>query len=342
MNSGELAGAVFDQGAASFVESLDMEQLRNNPASTLTADISGSDTVLTVADASTFALVAPFTIRIESELLRVTGVSGSDFTVTRGTEGTAATGHLSGVAVIGVVTAGVLDILRAEMYQVGPMANRPSLAREGTVYAANDANYRWRYRSGGWDIIYPTYSPHEQQVDISSWPVMNSGLVTCTYDKGINTLTMGPKGSAGRVYDGFIKSIPSAPFYAAICIGYVNARFGNHSPGIAFFDSGVGNFTSLCTGQNTGGPGVIYSANFTSDTTTRISTPSNSFTSRYHRLRDDGTFWYYESGVDGATWTTYYRENRNTNLTATHIAIVVAVDNAAGTRMSNIIRYWEG
>lgn len=85
-----------------------MEQVANNAASTLGSSISSGDTTLTVADASTFPTSGNFRILIDSELILVTAVSGTTFTITRGIEGTTAASHTSGAAVTHILTAGSL------------------------------------------------------------------------------------------------------------------------------------------------------------------------------------------------------------------------------------------
>src|SRR5271165_616579 len=78
----------------------------NAAINTLSASISStSATTLTVTNASSFPAVGNFRILIDQELLLVTGVSGTTFTVTRGVEGTTAATHSSGATVVQIVTA---------------------------------------------------------------------------------------------------------------------------------------------------------------------------------------------------------------------------------------------
>ena len=72
------------------------EQFSNNPQSTLNGSIGSGDTTLVVNSASGFPSVPQFRLQIESELLLVTGVSGTTFTVTRGVESTTAAGSEAG------------------------------------------------------------------------------------------------------------------------------------------------------------------------------------------------------------------------------------------------------
>lgn len=70
-----------------------VEQFANNAQSTLSAAITSGATALTVASAGAFPSVPQFRIIVEDEIMLVTGVSGTTFTVTRGVEGTAAAAH---------------------------------------------------------------------------------------------------------------------------------------------------------------------------------------------------------------------------------------------------------
>ena len=85
-----------------------MEQFSNNAQTTLSGGIDNVVTSLTVASASGFPTSGNFRIIIDGEILLVTAVSGTTFTVTRGAEGTAATSHGSGSSVTHVITAASL------------------------------------------------------------------------------------------------------------------------------------------------------------------------------------------------------------------------------------------
>lgn len=88
------------------------EQLRDFPAATtLAGDITSGAGSLSVTDATNFPTEGNFDIRIDRELLTVTAVSGSTFTVTRaaGTPATDAAAHSSGATVRLVLTKRQLE-----------------------------------------------------------------------------------------------------------------------------------------------------------------------------------------------------------------------------------------
>jgi hypothetical protein len=89
------------------------EQFANNAQTTLNGGITAAATSLIVADPSNFPATPQFRILIDSELMLVTSVAGSTFTVTRGLENTAAAAHSNGATVTQVLTAGVMGAIVA-------------------------------------------------------------------------------------------------------------------------------------------------------------------------------------------------------------------------------------
>jgi hypothetical protein len=87
------------------------EKFANKPITTLNGGISASDLSLVVASASSFPGTPQFRILVENEIMLVTGVSGTTFTIQRGAEGTTAAIHANGVLVVHVLTAAALDLL---------------------------------------------------------------------------------------------------------------------------------------------------------------------------------------------------------------------------------------
>lgn len=85
------------------------EQLSNGAFSILAAAMDGSQTTLTVASAALFPSDGNFRVLVDSEIMLVTAVSGTTFTVVRGVEGTSAAAHVSEVAVLQILTAGSLE-----------------------------------------------------------------------------------------------------------------------------------------------------------------------------------------------------------------------------------------
>src|SRR5436305_15125369 len=110
-----------------------IENFGNNCQSTLSAGINSSVTSLTVADASTFPSVGNFRVVVDSEIMLVTAVSGTTFTVTRGQELTTAASHSSGASITAVLTAGAIQQFRADNLMKGTYASLPSAAKAGRL-----------------------------------------------------------------------------------------------------------------------------------------------------------------------------------------------------------------
>lgn len=85
------------------------EQLANLAVTTLNGAINNSTTSVVVTSATNFSAAGKFRIVVDSEIMLVTGVSGTTFTVTRGAEGTSAAAHSSGAALAQVFTAGAIS-----------------------------------------------------------------------------------------------------------------------------------------------------------------------------------------------------------------------------------------
>ena len=91
-----------------------MEQFANNPSTTLGAAITSTTaTSITVASATGFPSSGNFRILIDTEIMEVTAVGGTTWTVSRADGGSTAATHLNAAAVTGILTAEALNNLVA-------------------------------------------------------------------------------------------------------------------------------------------------------------------------------------------------------------------------------------
>lgn len=111
---------------------MSFELVYNGVVTTLNGAVSSSATVITLTSITGFPVVPRFRLRVDDELMLVTGISGSNFTVQRGVEGTTAVSHSDKATVYGVVTAGALRQMRND-----PVADNNAL-----VYKSADADVR--------------------------------------------------------------------------------------------------------------------------------------------------------------------------------------------------------
>lgn len=86
----------------------------NDPGTVLAAGCSNNATTISVASSSGYPGTGNFRIKIDHEIMLVTAVAGTSWTVTRGVETTTATTHLSGAAVNHILTAGSYKQLLAD------------------------------------------------------------------------------------------------------------------------------------------------------------------------------------------------------------------------------------
>jgi hypothetical protein len=113
-------------------------QGKDQAASTLNGAVSGSATTWTVTSAASFPTEGDFYIRCESEIVKVTAVSGNDFTVVRGQSGTANVSHNNGRDVVSIVTK---EDIEARMNEAGMTVGMPFgkiTAANGNVLTASD------------------------------------------------------------------------------------------------------------------------------------------------------------------------------------------------------------
>lgn len=123
-------------------------QFSNNAQSTLAAAVSAGETSLTIASPAPFPTNGDFTILIDSEIMLVTGVVGSVFTVARAQEGTSAAAHASGATVQLVVTAAFLNALSTGVAG----SSFPASPNDGARFFRTDRGieYFWSSSVGRW------------------------------------------------------------------------------------------------------------------------------------------------------------------------------------------------
>lgn len=324
-----------------------MEQLANNPVTTLSGSINSSVTSLTVASGSAFPTTGDFTVKIGTELIRVTGVSGTTWTVARGQEGTTAASHSASDTVTQVVTANVVSRLLTEMFQTGLATSRPATAREGTEYHATDANLGWRYNgSTGWDLIRPLYVPYANRVNVTGWTDYNNTGLTWTDYGGVylNSLV----GAAGVNIRGKYHTKPSAPFTLTAVVAHSPLLQLSWGIGLGLFDPGTSKLKNFMLNsydnlsrmivQNYNSP-TSYNADLTDNN--KIITPAPYL---HLRLIDDNTNWLYQVSFDGVDYVQIHSETRNTFLTPTHVGFTFYKDNnyyGTAAMPSAIYAYWE-
>lgn len=142
----------------------------NNPSTTLSGSVTAVATSITVASATGFPTQGKFTIIVDSEIMLVTGVAGTVWTVERGAESTTAASHTNNSAVVGILTKG--SFLDANWFDVrnygatGDGATDDVTAINAALTAASDA--------GGGIVWFP---PGNYIISTSIAPGSNTTLM---------------------------------------------------------------------------------------------------------------------------------------------------------------------
>jgi len=92
------------------------EKFANSASTTINqgGGIAAGDTSVIVTSAALFPSSGNFRILIDSEIILVTAVSGSTFTIVRGQESTSAASHANGAGVTHILTAGAITQAKAD------------------------------------------------------------------------------------------------------------------------------------------------------------------------------------------------------------------------------------
>lgn len=151
------------------------EQFTNNATTTLNGTITNIAGTLVVTSATPFPTSPQFRIIIDSEIMLVTGVSGTTFTVTRGAENTTQVAHTNGATVSMILTAGALDQMRSDLMNVENVGHRLTLTSNipittsdvtgaGTIYLTAYKSARIPLFNG---ILWKQYTVSEISLSLS-------------------------------------------------------------------------------------------------------------------------------------------------------------------------------
>jgi hypothetical protein len=159
------------------------EKFTNNAVTTLSAAITTTTaTSCTVTDATAFPTTGNFRIKIDSEILLVTGVAGATFTVTRGVEGTVPATHASGATVIHLLTKGGLEARVANRFVSDLYANKPAAGVKGRLFLPTDGLFLEYDDGAAWHQYGPCrrFKAPPQ----TGWSWVNQGNATATFVGG--------------------------------------------------------------------------------------------------------------------------------------------------------------
>jgi len=305
------------------------EKFKNLASTTLSGDIDDSTTAVNVASAMGFT-GGDFRILIDSEIMKVTGVSGTTFTVVRHQEGTSATAHSSGAAVKHVLTAGALDAHdQNDLAVYDTYANRPAAGTPGRIFLPTDGLFIERDNGSAWEKfgpIWPMTPP--AAADFPTW--VNQSTATCTDNKGAIFL-YAPYNSSQNLRC-CVKPYPSTPFTVEMAFlpnGWPYSASSQVACGLCIRDSVSGKLQCYGLGGSTNAvqmSGYSY-ASPTSSSTSITGWPSQTHFSvsllTWIKYTDNGTNRVIFASIDGYTWTQLVSLPSTDSLTPNQIGLVV-------------------
>lgn len=281
------------------------ERFVNNADDTLSSGITDSATSLSVNSATGFPTEGDFRIIIGSEILLVTAVSGTTFTVERGAEGTTAAAHSSSDPVTAILTSGALDQYLRDRY---PYITAPPFRIVDTNGAFLDSS----------DFTEVNFAENAASSD-------EDGNITITKDDhGSNSISA------------LIRTAPSTPYTITAAFTYqILSDFVTDGPscGLCFRESSTADIivNGIYT-SNTSGISVVYydSPTVAGGSTLQAYEPNAYRMPMWQRIEDDGTNIKFYVSRDGITWVQQHSELRGANFTTGPNQVGFFINNYSG------------
>lgn len=273
-------------------------KLVNNAANTLVSVITNAQTTLQVGNAALFPTDGDFKILVGEETMLVTSVSGTTFTVTRGTEGTTAVAHSSGTIVKAITTEAVLRDYWRERWVHGNGTPNMSITNPVSQLRATTSDFTW----------------------------VNQGTSTAT-DRNGNIVLNVQTNVSGDQFRGLFITAPSPPYAIIAAINIccetggtltTNAPFPQAE--LVFRESSTSKLFPIT---------ILPRADETDRTNVQVKTMTNATTflaNKVHtpwsfgrgpmwlKIEDDNTDLKFHVGINGLDWVQIFSETRTTHM----------------------------
>jgi hypothetical protein len=282
-----------------------MELFVNDPGTTLNGNITSGASSIVVSNSSGYPTTGNFRIKIGSELMLVTAVSGTTWTVTRGIEGTTPASALSGAAVSHVLTAGGLTAITSNSTLIGTYSSLPTSGLLGARYRCTDIPIELVYDGSAWKAFY------------SGWPVTLPSATTFTTTlNGASIVTNGVKilsaPDLNNLYGQDI-ALPATPY--TIIAGFSSAGYDTYYPGGIYIRNSTGtNMQWFARFHNASGLQGAHFSNYTGlagGTQDASTTWQQSASCFYIKLVDNGSTFSFSAGTTPYTFgSTIYAPSR--------------------------------
>jgi hypothetical protein len=293
------------------------ERFVNNEAKTLASDINNVVTTVTLSDTTGYPSEGDFRLLIGSEVMLVTGVSGSDLTVQRGVEGTVAASHTSGDAVNVILTKGGMEAY-FDHIMAGATARLPCrlLDSTGAIITASDFTFD------------------------------NLGLAYLE-DNADGSITLGSTetSTTGNAMHVAYKTAPSPPYKVTTLLHTMNVSWsgtGSSSVwGMCFRESATGEFVQLGAISSPPISFQIFSAfRWNSPTSTSAAVPGRLLPDcnvnwAFMQLEDDGVDLHFRASYNGITWFTIASDGRTAFMAGGPDQIAITLSERANGAASN-------
>jgi len=328
---------------------LAIERYSNDASDFLDANINNSVTSLDITDGSTFPTDGLFSIKIGSEIMKVTAVTPGTpplitCTVVRGQEGTTAASHTAGDPVKHVMTARSIDQTFLDQISVGSYSSLPSENKAGRLYTATDG-FGLFYNNGSGYLNYTPwgiqlYPPDNSQF---SWVNQNSSTIT----QNGSGLALAVPTQASLNLSARVKSLAASSNYTATGCFWINMQqsANTSSFGLVLRESSSGKLVQYATGLATGFGRQQYVNNLNSPTS-YSSTPGGiigieSGNPIWLRIVDDGTNRRFRFSYDGVNFYEIFANGRTSFITPDQIGFYIDSVGLANTATINCISWHE-
>jgi hypothetical protein len=194
-----------------------------NKAFTTLNEASGIDdntnpVTFTVSNPAAFPASGNFRVKIDEEILLVTSVAGSDFTATRGVEGSPITEHYNGAGIRHIVTAGGLTQAFNDRFLSGTYASLPPAGFAGRKYYCTDSPYTLIDNGVDW-LHFVNHCLVEPPVLADfTWENQSTATAVDTYG-GVYMENMDSSRANSHNLNMLLQTVPNTPY--SIVLGYI-------------------------------------------------------------------------------------------------------------------------
>lgn len=325
------------------------ERFSNQAVTTLSAAIATTTaTTCTVTDATAFPTAGNFHIKIDGEILIVTGVAGTTFTISRGAEGTTAATHSSGATVIHLLTKAGLEARVANRFISDLYDNKPVAGVKGRLFLPTDGMFL-EYDDGA---AWHQYGPYRRlkAPPQTGWSWVNQGSATATFTGSALILEDPELNTTSPQVRLYMRWLNSGTTKLDMAFTYNGLATDTTFIGIAMRCIGGtddGNFTvwGLRQAASSNYP-MLHLQNYTSATAYEGSTPSfdgrNLWPARlfWFRFEWAGNYKRYYYSQDGVNWIKWYEQTFYDSSYPMQYGICIdPVNNAEKVSMSLV--HWE-